>query len=44
MRATTGWLEAVDQWRATQPGIPPRAEAIRRLVKLGLEAAGKKDA
>lgn len=37
MRATAGWLETVDQWRAKQPGIPPRAEAIRRLVQIGLE-------
>jgi hypothetical protein len=39
MKAPPGWLELVDQWRAQQSGIPPRAEAIRRLVELGLAAA-----
>jgi len=29
----------IDQWRAKQPGIPSRAEAIRRLVELGLEVS-----
>lgn len=28
----------IDQWRAKQPGIPARAEAIRRLVEKGLAA------
>ena len=28
----------IDAWRAKQPGIPSRAEAIRRLVEKGLEA------
>lgn len=27
----------IDDWRAKQPGIPPRAEAIRRLVDRALE-------
>lgn len=30
-------IEAVDAWRRVQPSIPSRAEAIRRLVTLGLE-------
>lgn len=37
MRANQKWIEAVDAWRAQQPGIPSRAEAIRRLVDMGLE-------
>jgi metal-responsive CopG/Arc/MetJ family transcriptional regulator len=31
-----GWMDAIDSWRAKQPGIPSRAEAIRRLVDKGL--------
>jgi hypothetical protein len=37
MRVSDAWLDKIDQWRAKQPGIPSRAEAIRRLVELGLE-------
>jgi hypothetical protein len=33
MLAPERWLEMVDKWRAQQPGIPSRAEAIRRLVE-----------
>jgi hypothetical protein len=36
MLAAPEWLTSVDNWRAKQPGIPSRAEAIRRLVELGL--------
>lgn len=32
-------IEAVDAWRRVQPSIPSRAEAIRRLVTLGIEGA-----
>ena len=32
-----GWMERIDAWRAKQPGIPSRAEAIRRLVDKALE-------
>jgi hypothetical protein len=32
----------VDHWRARQPGIPTRVQAIRRLIEAGLKAeAGK---
>lgn len=31
-----GWIERIDEWRRKQPDIPPRAEAIRRLVEKGL--------
>jgi hypothetical protein len=37
MLAPPDWLARVDQWRARQPGIPSRAEAIRRLVLQALE-------
>jgi len=33
-----GWMESIDEWRSKQPGIPSRAEAIRRLVEKGLKA------
>lgn len=29
-------VERIDTWRAKQPGIPSRAEAIRRLVDKAL--------
>jgi hypothetical protein len=32
----------IDKWRSKQPDIPSRSEAIRRLVKLGLEATPAK--
>ena len=31
-------VERIDQWRGKQPGIPARAEAIRRLVEKALDA------
>jgi hypothetical protein len=34
-------LAALDQWVAAQPDQPTRAEAIRRLVEIGLKAKGK---
>lgn len=37
MRAPSSWLKAVDDWRRTQPDIPSRAEAIRRLVDAQLK-------
>ena len=36
MRVDQAFLDAVDAWRREQRVIPPRAEAIRRLVELGL--------
>ncbi len=41
MRVTEDFLTAVDKWRAKQEDEPSRAEAIRRLVDLGLKAKGK---
>ena len=37
MRVTEAFLKLVDDWRRAQPDLPPRAEAIRRLVKIGVE-------
>jgi hypothetical protein len=41
MRASAGFIAMIDRWRARQPDKPTRAEAIRRLVSLGLKAKGK---
>jgi len=37
MRVSPAWLATLDEWRRHQPGIPSRAEAIRRLVEKGLK-------
>jgi hypothetical protein len=29
---------ALDDWRARQPGVPTRVEAVRRLVEIALKA------
>lgn len=36
MRVSSDWLHKIDGWRRTQPDLPSRAEAIRRLVGMGL--------
>jgi len=41
MLAPREWLDKVDAWRVTQPGIPSRGEAIRRLVLMAIESLGK---
>lgn len=38
MLAPQHWYDSVDAWRAKQPGIPSRAEAIRQLVERALSA------
>lgn len=42
MRVTEDFLESIDKWRAKQEGEPSRAEAIRRLVELGLKTKTSK--
>lgn len=37
MRASEGWLRALDKWRGVQTPIPSRAEAIRQLVAAALK-------
>jgi hypothetical protein len=37
MRATEGFFRQIDDWRRQQPDLPSRAEAIRRLIELGLK-------
>jgi hypothetical protein len=44
MRADDDFLEMVDEWRRTEPDLPSRAEAIRRLVMIGVEIKKKKHA
>lgn len=39
MRVSEEWLSVIDEWRRQQPDIPPRAEAIRRLVEIGLRTS-----
>jgi hypothetical protein len=36
MRVSDEFIAVVDAWRAKQPDVPNRSEAIRRLVELGL--------
>jgi hypothetical protein len=36
-------LVALDAWRRQQEDLPSRGEAIRRLIGLGLKAAGHKE-
>lgn len=33
---TASELHAIEEWRRKQPDLPARAEAIRRLIQLGL--------
>lgn len=37
-------IDAVDRWRGQQPGVPPRSEAIRRLIDIGLSAQAASNA
>jgi len=39
MRASADWLKRIDDWRRQQVDLPSRAEAIRRLVEIGLNNA-----
>jgi hypothetical protein len=39
MRVSQDWLDRIDDWRRKQPDLPPRAEAIRRLVEQALKSA-----
>lgn len=39
MRLDQATIEQLDQWRASQPTLPSRAEAVRRLVHVGLAAS-----
>jgi hypothetical protein len=39
MRTSDEFIRSIDKWRAKQDDKPPRAEAIRRLVEIGLATA-----
>lgn len=39
VRLGRGTLTAIDDWRRLQTDLPPRTEAIRRLIELGLLVA-----
>jgi hypothetical protein len=41
MRAPPDFFVQLDEWRRAQPDLPGRAEAIRRLVALGLTVKPK---
>jgi hypothetical protein len=41
---TASELRAIEEWRRQEPDLPTRAEAIRRLVQLGLTAKATKSA
>jgi hypothetical protein len=43
MRVSEQFLRMVDDWRRTQPDLPSRAEAIRRLVELATKINTKSD-
>jgi hypothetical protein len=42
IRLNAALVAAVDEWRRHQPDLPPRAEAVVRLVEMSLEAAAKR--
>ncbi|MBK8095624.1 MAG: YfbU family protein [Planctomycetes bacterium] len=39
MRVDGATLEQLDKWRSSQPGVPSRSEAARRLLEIGLAAS-----
>ena len=41
IRVTDTWMRALDDWRRQQADLPTRAEAVRRLVPLGIAAGNK---
>jgi hypothetical protein len=41
IRLSPEFRQIIDEWAAAQEDKPPRSEAIRRLVELGLAAAAK---
>jgi uncharacterized protein len=41
MRLDVESVERIDEWRRKEPDLPSRAEAIRRLVDLGLQVKRK---
>jgi hypothetical protein len=44
IRLSASLVAAVDEWRRHQPDLPPRAEAVVRLVEMSLAATAKRKA
>jgi hypothetical protein len=44
IRPSPEMIAAIDAWRRQLPDLPPRAEAIVRLVGIGLETVGERKA
>jgi hypothetical protein len=42
IRLNAALVAAIDDWRRHQPDLPPRAEAVVRLVEMSLEASAKR--
>jgi uncharacterized protein len=42
MRFDTEVVERIEEWRLKQSDLPSRADAVRRLVELGLSAPKRK--
>jgi hypothetical protein len=38
MRVSEDFLRRLDDWRRGQPGLPTRAEAVRKLIEAGIKA------
>ncbi len=38
MRVNEEFMRSIDRWRAQQPDVPPRAEAVRRMIAIAIEA------
>ena len=41
IRAAPDMIARIDEWRRVQPDLPNRAEAVRRLVEIGLVSKPK---
>jgi hypothetical protein len=41
IRAAPDMIARIDDWRRVQPDLPNRAEAVRRLVEIGLTSKPK---
>jgi hypothetical protein len=44
IRLGSALVAAVDEWRRHLQDLPPRAEAVVRLIEMGLETTAKKKA
>jgi len=42
VRLTASVLQEIERWAAQQEGKPTKAEAIRRLIEIGLKSKGKR--